>query len=158
MKINFKNYTIEMTKSEAKAASKYGSDSYKELMNIKKDFPTFEVVVIAKPKAKKNSAALKGLNYEFMKKYIAENEKDDTVIKEFKILRGEIEDVDGIKATAKSYAYIKSWFLSKYPFFVDYKRELENIDKNIKATNSKASNEKIEVAAWFKGENFIWKA
>lgn len=147
MKINFKNHTIEMTKSEAKAASKYGSDSYKELMNIKKDFPTFEVVVTAKPKAKKNSAALKGLNYEFMEKYIAENEKDDTVIKEFKILRGEIEDVDGIKATAKSYAYIKSWFLSKYPFFVAYKRELENIDKNIKATNSKASNEKIEVAA-----------
>ena len=80
MKINFKNHTIEMTKSEAKAASKYGSDSYKELMNIKKDFPTFEVVVTAKPKAKKNSAALKGLNYEFMEKYIAENEEDDNAI------------------------------------------------------------------------------
>ena len=147
MKINFKNHTIEMTKSEAKAASKYGSDSYTELMKIKNDFHTFEVVVVSKPKSKKKSVVLKGLNYEFMEKYITENERDNSVIKEFKILRGEIEDIDGIKATAKSYAYIKSWFLSKYPFFVDYKRELENIDKNIKATNSKASNEKIEVAA-----------
>lgn len=147
MKINFTNHSIEMTKAEAKAASKYGSNSYNELMEVRKDFPTFEIVVIAKQKSKNKATTFKGLNYEFMEKYITANEENNTVIKEFKALRGEIENVDGIKATAKSYAYIKSWFLNKYPIFVNYKKELENIDKNIKASNEKINNENTKAVA-----------
>lgn len=74
--INRKNHTIEMpTKKYASAASKYGSDEYKEVQAAHADYPNFKVVT---RKSAKRHDNLKGLTYEVMETYIADllfNEK-----------------------------------------------------------------------------------
>ena len=67
--INFQKQTIEMTKTFANSASNYGSEAYNELMNAKRDFPTYTVTIV-KTASKKDS--FKGLTLKYMEKYIAE--------------------------------------------------------------------------------------
>lgn len=108
MKINFTTRTIEMTKKEAKEASVYKSDKYTEMMNYRKDFPEFAVVVKSSPrKAKRN--CMKGLNYDFMEQYITRHGSDEDM-KEFKKMT--VKDKDNINP--KSYGAVKAWFLDKY--------------------------------------------
>jgi len=108
MRINYEERTIVMTKKEAKDASVYGSEMYKALKDIRKDFPEYTVVVKASSKkAKKNG--LKGLNYDFMEQYIARHGNDDDM-KEFKSMTVK----NGDKVSPKSYGAVKAWFLDKY--------------------------------------------
>lgn len=117
MKINFKNNTIEMTKSEANAASKYGSDAYKTLKEIRVDFPTYRIVVKATSSKKQNG--FKGLTYDYMEAYIKANDDESkTTMQEFKTLRA--TDSDLVKT--RSYGEIRKWFLNTYP-------ELNNVQK-----------------------------
>lgn len=51
-KLNHANETIELTKQFAKASGKYGSEEYKLLMEVKKDFPNYKIVVKDTPKRK----------------------------------------------------------------------------------------------------------
>lgn len=44
--INFQKQTIEMTKTFANSASNYGSEAYNELMNAKRDFPSYTVSIV----------------------------------------------------------------------------------------------------------------
>lgn len=52
---NFQKNTIEISATFAKTASIYGSDAYIELMNARRDFPTFTIKVV-KNAAKKHQA------------------------------------------------------------------------------------------------------
>lgn len=67
MKANLMNKTIEMTKSEAKAAGRIDSEMYKELKKYQKAYPTFTISVI---ETKKRKAQYKGLDYKFIENYI----------------------------------------------------------------------------------------
>lgn len=49
--INSKNHTIEMNKAYAKKAAKYGSPEYNELQDVRRDYPAFRVVTVAKKAA-----------------------------------------------------------------------------------------------------------
>ena len=66
MNANFEKRTIEMTKSEAKAASRVGSEEYKELLEVRKEFPGYRIVV----KENKSKNVFKGMDYDFMINYI----------------------------------------------------------------------------------------
>ena len=60
--------TLEVTKTFAKAASRYGSEAYMKLRSARNDFPDFKVVVRSTAAKKKDS--FKGLTYAYMEKYI----------------------------------------------------------------------------------------
>lgn len=122
MTINYTNKTIEMTKAEEKAASKYGSDMYNDLKAARADFPTFRVVVKATPKKK---GSFKGLTYDFMEQYISEHDETGEIKKEFDLLRGKVDEF----TTPATYGQIKKWFLAKYPALTAGKEEAENILK-----------------------------
>ena len=106
--VNFENHTIEMTKAFATKARQYGSDEYKELVKAGNDFPTYKFVIA---KTSKKTPALKGLTYDFMRKYIMKN--DPSLINDFDTLCGKAGDEDEIVSRA-SYGEIKQWFLSNF--------------------------------------------
>jgi hypothetical protein len=110
MKINEKKNTIEITKTFAQKASRVGSPEYFELLEVRHNFPKFKVVV----NQTKNKDSFKGLTYEYMKKYIASHESEETVDS----VMAELEEMILIsKCHSMGYRYptIKAWFLAKYP-------------------------------------------
>ena len=120
MNANIMNGTIEMTKTEAKAAGKLNSKAFTELKELRATYPNYEIVVKTTSKVKDN---LKGLNIPFMVKYIKTHDNDGTIMKDFNALRGCNED--GSKdeeAMSLSYGELKKWFIEQYPEVVDMNR------------------------------------
>lgn len=124
MTINYTNNTIEMSKTEAKAAGKYGSEKFNELQTLKAAEPTFRVVIV-KSTAKKGDH-FKGLTYDYMENYIkTHDDEEHSILTIFNKLRG--LDENGQKkelAAAATYGEIKMWFLSQFP-------EIEALSTNI---------------------------
>jgi len=60
--------SIEVSKSFNTLASRYGTDEYKALQEVRRDYPGYEVVVVATRKAPKSS--YKGLTYDYSKSVV----------------------------------------------------------------------------------------
>lgn len=110
--INERNHTLEITKKFATAASRFGSDEYRELKEARTDFPTFKVVV----KTTKSKSNFNGLTYAFMEKYIKNHDNAETNLAEFEEERTKGKTV----ASATAYRKIKKWFLEKYPEIAEF--------------------------------------
>ena len=110
--INERNHTLEITKKFATAASRFGSDEYRELKEARTDFPTFKVVV----KTTKSKSNFNGLTYAFMENYIKSHDNAETNLAEFEEERTKGKTV----ASAKAYNEIKKWFLEKYPEIAEF--------------------------------------
>lgn len=105
------NSTIILTKRFYKAASVLNSPEYKELMQARRDNPTFSVV-LREIKRKENKNSYRNLTYGNMRTFIENYEMDDDVradrLKEF-------EKVMALsKVQSGPYAYVKAWFLKMY--------------------------------------------
>lgn len=127
--------TIELTKSEMKAAEIYGSDMYKALREARHDNPDYKTVV-AKTTQKRDT--FKGLNRDYMKSYI-ENHDDEnhTHAKEFFKLCGLDENGEKMEfAAVASYGELKMWFLTTYPEIKDLASGVKEI---MEATKAKAA-------------------
>ena len=114
MKAIISKQVIEMTKAEAKAAGTYGTAEFEELANLRKEFPNFRIVT----KASMSKDNMKGLNTDYMEKYIKAHDKseDKAVLKEFYSLRGCDEEGKKIDfAPVAPYGTLKQWFLTYYP-------------------------------------------
>ena len=120
MFINERKCAIEMSKKEAKAAAKFGSDEYKDLQTARKDYPNFKVVTVTrKSTAKKNP--FKGLTYEYMKMYIEKHDDDDkSIMAEYKMLRGLTDEAEEVLAESFTYLEMKDWFLKKFPAIASF--------------------------------------
>ena len=119
---------IEMTKTEAKAAGKPNTPEYNTLLEQMKNFPSYQIEIV-KSVAKKVDR-FKGLDYDYMKKYI-EGHKPD-LLETFYELRG--LDKDGKKigvAAAATYGEIKMWFLEQFP---EIEKMAENVNNIIEKT------------------------
>lgn len=122
MTINFTNNTIEMTKTESTAASKFGSKAYKQLQEARKDYPTYTVVIKAVSSKREN---LKGLTYDYMEKYIAKHDDENhSAMEKYNMLRGNTEDV---LADSLTYGEIKKWFLNQFPEIAEFHKKREAI-------------------------------
>ena len=66
MNANIFSRKIEMSKAEAKAAGKIGSEKFEELRQYMNEFPGFEIQIKAPAKRK---VELKGLDYKYMRNY-----------------------------------------------------------------------------------------
>ena len=106
--ISYEKKTIEITKAFAKKASEYGTIAYNELSKVRREFPSFDIVVVT-PKTS-NANTLKGMDCDFMEEYIQKQANADELMESFKKLRAKL-----------SYAEIKQWFIEQFPVFANCK-------------------------------------
>ena len=124
MNANIFSGKIEMTKAEAKAAGKIGSDKYNELRQYMKEFPGFEIQIKAPAKRK---VEFRGLTYEYMKNYIKKHDDEDgKIMAEFNDLialdkKNKVEGAEHLEAAG--YLDVKKWFLAKFPEIKEYKEQ-----------------------------------
>ena len=96
--------TLEVTKTFAKAASRYGSEAYMKLRSARN-----------RSTAAKKKDSFKGLTYAYMEKYIeAHDDEKGTAMKKFLDLRGRSDEAKEALAESCSYKEIKTWFLGQY--------------------------------------------
>lgn len=114
MKVNMFERTIVLTKKEMTAASRYGSDAYKELQNARRDNPGFEVVTVTRT-VKTQRETYKGLTYAYMEKYIkSHDDAEGTIWAEYMMYRGTpINPADELPVSY-NYNQMKVWFLDTF--------------------------------------------
>ena len=108
--INFKNNSIELTNAFAKKASIIGSEAYRELKDVKSEYPNYKIVVL---NPRSNKSQIKGITLELMRKY-AERKND-----------GFINELNSLVENKTSFFEIKQEFIKKYPQFKNYKTKAE---------------------------------
>ena len=122
--------TIYATKSFLIKAGQFGTTEFNTLNDMLKTFPGFKV---EEEKIAHNASkeAYGKLNYDVMKTFIEGYETDDTKRK------AALEEYEAIKTISKTqrgaYAFVKSWFLTKYKDEFDRrKKELEDKHREAK--------------------------
>ena len=126
MKINYTSMTIEMTKTEAKNAGKVGTEAFKEMLSLMQQFPNYKIQVATKAATKK-SCDYKGLTYDYMEKYIQAHDEDQSIMKEYQMLRGLTSEAQEALADSCSYQEIKNWFLAKFPAIEKFHSMRQNL-------------------------------
>lgn len=124
MKINNTKKTIEMTKKFAAAAARYGTEEYRALQEVRRDYPNYkEVTVSRKTSAQKET--YKGLTFSYMEKYIAAHDDDNSIMAEYQMLRGLSEEAQECLAEPCSYLEMREWFLKKFPAIAEFHKKRE---------------------------------
>lgn len=108
LRVNENKCRIEMTKEFAKKAQFYGTDEYKDLQNVKKDYPNFKVMTVAT----KNTNKYRGLTIDGMKAVIEKYGTDEQKAKFHEFLADdEFSKALGLKKASVS--TIAKWFMSE---------------------------------------------
>jgi len=125
--INHINQTITLTKNFAKAAGTAGTNAYKEMVKLRKDWPGYEML-IREIKRNANKRSYGKLTYKRMREYLIDWEGNDAPA------IGEYDRVCQLaKIQSNPYQYVKNWFLKRYK---DTLNELEEAD----STNTENEN------------------
>ena len=107
--VNFAEQKIIVTKKFAKAAGVIGSTQYKELAQIRHDFPDF-TIELREIKRKEGKRTYGKLTYQAMEDFITEFEEENAPA-----ILDELERMKALsKAYAGKYAFVKTWFLNRY--------------------------------------------
>ena len=126
MFVNNKKMVIEVSKKFATAASKYGTQEYKDLQAVRKDYPNYKVVTVTrKTTVKKDN--FKGLTYEYMEKYISSHDDDGEILAKYQDLRGLSERAKEALAEPCSYLEMRAWFLKTYPEIAKFHEDREKL-------------------------------
>lgn len=126
MFINNKKMTIEVSKKFDTASRKFGTQEYKDLQEVRKDYPSYKVVVVTrKTTVKKDN--FKGLTYEYMEKYISNHDGDGKIMEKYKDLRGLSERAKEALAESCSYLEVRAWFLNTYPAIAKFHEDREKL-------------------------------
>lgn len=110
IKLNFLNGTIEVSTAFAKKASIYGSNEYLLLTTAQKEHLNYKIE-IQKPK----KAAIKGIDYDFMRNYIMTHDEADK----------RMDDFEKLQLNGLTYPELKAWFVEQYPIFKDCKTKAD---------------------------------
>ena len=129
---------IEMTKNEAKAAGKLGTDEFKLLKKYRREYPGFEIYIKPTPRRK---TEFKGLDYKYMRNYIQKCDREDKgkIMEKFNTLiaqdkKAGKEGYENIEAAG--YLEVREWFLSTFP---EIKQTRDNHKKKVQEILNKAS-------------------
>ncbi len=124
--VMFGQNEIRITAAFAKKAKAVGSKEYKDLMDLLKEHPGYQVVVPS-PVKHKRTDTMKGLTYECMEKFIrSQDGKDSEAMREFAKLTSPLPSING-KPKYRTYGEVKTWFLAKYPCVVEYRADTNHI-------------------------------
>lgn len=136
--------SIEVSKSFNTRASQYGTDEYKALQEVRRDYPGYKVVVAAPKASKSSKSSYKGLTYEYMETYIlSHDDEKNSAMKEYMNLRAMTDEAEEACAEACTYQEIKTWFLDKYPAIAAFH---ETRAKLVEAAQVKAKERKQKPA------------
>lgn len=95
LKVNHQTRTIEMNKTFADKASRFGSDEYDALMLAREQNPGYTMKFITRKTTKSDKPSYKGLTYEYMEKYIlAHDDEEQTIMNEYMALRGMTDEAE----------------------------------------------------------------
>ena len=117
MNANLFTKKIEMTKKEAKAAGKIGSEEFNVLRKLMEMYPGYEIQIKATVKRK---VEFRGLDYKYMKAYILKCNKENKadIMNKFNDLIAQ-EKKDGKEGSeyleAAGYLEVRAWFLKQFP-------------------------------------------
>ena len=109
--INHIDETIIITKKVYKAAGILNSPEYKELMEIRRDNPTYKIE-LREIKKKAGKKSYRNLTYENMKTFIIAFETKGDKRNERLAQLATVMELS--KVQAGPYAYVKTWFLGLY--------------------------------------------
>lgn len=109
VRISHEERAIVITKKHAKLASVYDSSAYRELKEIKKVYPNYQVIV---REVSKKSSVSSRLTLRTMEKYIKMHDTDGKIMEEFKNMR---DEKAGENLEKTSFFQIKKWFYDTYP-------------------------------------------
>lgn len=121
--ISHNDKTITLTKAYAKKANTLGTREFKELANLHKNFPDYDIVMrTATITADKNTHD--GLSIEMIEKIISRHSNADELKREYDELVAfwgrEVKDKKTGKTVIRApYGKVKSWFLKKVPNYQD---------------------------------------
>ena len=138
MNANIFSRKIEMTKAEAKAAGKIGSDKFNELREYMEAYPGYEIHIKTAPKRK---VELKGLDYKYMRSYIQKCSRADKkeIMDKFNTLIAQ-DKKDGKEGSehlkAVGYLDVREWFLSTFP---EIKQTRDNHKEKVQAILDKVA-------------------
>ena len=121
--INTKDQKIEMTKKFAENARCFGTLEYRQLQEVRHDYPMFTESI--KYASRKKRDSFKGLTYEFMESYIEKHDEDGSIMEMFKDFRAQSDEAIAFGAKSMSYGEIKSWFFKQYPEIAAYQQKRE---------------------------------
>lgn len=128
LKVNHQTRTIEMNKTFADKASRFGSDEYNALMQAREQNPGYTTKVITRKTAKSDKPAYKGLTYEYMEKYIlTHDDEKQSVMNEYLALRGMTDEAEDALAESLTYQEMKDWFLDKFPAIAQFHQKREEL-------------------------------
>lgn len=119
--VNYGTKEIVLSKQFNTKAKRYNSPEYKQLLEVIKDFPSYEVKVrTTTSRVNRKSDSYKGLTYTYMETYIKAHDKDGSKYKEFIGLvpsraKG-FNKEDSVVVKDKSYGVVKKWFLESFNF------------------------------------------
>ena len=137
MTINYAKKAIELTSAEYKDAQQYDSDMYKQVREVRKDFPGFEVVEV-KAKAKKSKNDFSDLTMKDIKVYVEKHGTDEQK-EHFAFISKRRITEDGEYVEAQSFFEIKKWFLSEFSELKKARKEYrEKIEEIYAAAAAKA--------------------
>lgn len=117
MKIDFAKKAIMITKKEAKAASKYDTLEYKEIMDLQEKHPNFVVTVREAKSSPKRKGANKGFTYDKMEAYVNRH-GSDLQKQQFVEMREAAKELAGGSCVA--YRFVKDWFATNFPEASDF--------------------------------------
>ena len=139
MKANFEKRTIEMTKSEANKAGKIGSPKFNELQSYRTAYPDFTIKV----NEEKKRSTYKGLDYDYMKKYIESHDNEEkTIMAEFNTLRGIVDGIESEFVDKAKFGEVKAWFLLKFPEIEEYNEKVEKLRQKIRKENTEKKSKR----------------
>ncbi len=128
IKINHQMRTIEMTKTFADKASRFGSDEYNTLMLAREQNPGYSVKVATRKTTKSDKPAYKGLTYEYMEKYIlTHDDEEQTIMNEYMELRAMTDEAEDALLESATYQEMKDWFLDKFPAIAEFHQKREEL-------------------------------
>ena len=132
--IDFATETVIVSKKFLKEAGIYGSPAYNTLKDIRRDNPTFPIVV-REIKKKENKKSYRNLTVDNMK-FFVQNCMEDNRPQEARL--AEFEAVKALsKVQSSPYSYIKAWFLKTYG--EEYNKYNNNEDAEAADEEQKAS-------------------
>lgn len=133
MHLDFEKGLIVLNSTFAKKARMIGSPEYNQFQKVHNEFPTF-TIIRRQIRKKPDQEHYKGLTYDYMRAYIAENvgkdkatdEEREAAVKEaLDVLENKIF-ISKCHSNTQRYPAIRNWFLATYP-------EVKEVFKNAAA-------------------------
>ena len=143
--LNTKNFAIEMDKKFAAAAANVFSAEYEKLQEVRRAYPNYKVVTVAR---KEKTSGTSGLTFEFMELYIEQHDDEEqSIMAEFKALRATDDESKALGMKGESYLMIRAWFLNTYPEVENVAAKREKLLKDIREKRASAVKAKKEAEA-----------